>query len=114
MTFLISALSFIANFISGSAARAAAEFVVVRGFYLFLMVTVLPYVLTKLGTTMAAKLFDMASVHMVSLNPLVLETTGMLGWLLDCFEVPYVFTLFMTAYVARYSIKFFKLLIVWK
>lgn len=114
MQYLISAVGWLVTKLASRGAQATAEFIAFRGLYLFLMVTVLPYVLVKLGTGLASRVYDYAATQYGTLNGFVIQGTGLMGWLLDCFQVPYCFTLIMSAYAIRYSVKFFKLLIVWK
>lgn len=116
MQYLAAAIAWIVSFFSQSAVRASAEFLAFRGLYIFLMVTVLPFVIVKLGTGLVGRLYDHASSQLGSgsFSPIILETTGLLGWLLDCFQVPYCFTVIMSAFAVKYSIKLFKLLVVWR
>jgi phosphotransferase system glucose/maltose/N-acetylglucosamine-specific IIC component len=119
MQFIIGALGWLVSRIASSGSRATAEFIAFRALYLFLIVTVLPFVLVKLGTGLASRVYDFAYTQLGTVGDgtmtgFVIQGTGLMGWLLDCFQVPYCFTLIMTAYSVRYSIKFFKLLLVWK
>lgn len=116
MQYLGAAIAWIVSFFSQSAVRASAEFIAFRGLYLFLMVTVLPYVLVKLGTGLVGRFYDyaMAQLGNASFQPFVLQATGLFGWLVDCFQIPYCFTVIMSGFAVKYSIKFFKLLVVWR
>ena len=115
MAVLASIGAWIVAFLTSQTAAAAAEFVAFRALWLFLIVTVLPYVLVKLGSTLSGYVYDYATSHLTTqFSPFTIEATGMFGWLLDCFQLPYIFTVLLTAYSIRFSIKFYKLLLVWK
>lgn len=108
---LFSFFSWLAAFIGKDGVRRATEFTAYRAMYLFLFVTVLPYVLVKVFLLISSYVFNYASTQMDVFSPLVIQTTGLLAWLLNCFQIPYIFTVLMSAYAVRYSIRFFRLLL---
>lgn len=114
MSAIGSALTWIATFLSGRAVAKTAEFIAFKGLYILLLVTVLPFALVKLGTYLSGKIFDYIGAETSFMSPVVFDATGMLAWLLNCFQVPYCATVILSAYVARYSIKSFKLLLTWR
>jgi hypothetical protein len=105
---------FLVGFIGSRAAQKTAEYVALKGLYVTLIVTVLPFALVKMGTYLVSKLFAYIGTETQLLTPVIFDATGMLAWLLNSFQIPFCFSVILSAYVARYSIKTFKILLVWK
>ncbi|MDY0186178.1 MAG: hypothetical protein RBR43_09905 [Desulfuromonadaceae bacterium] len=110
MALISRIITWIAGFLSTSGARDGARIIFIKAWSLFLFVTVIPYVLTVWVTRLGAYVFGLVDSQF-TIQPFYMQFTGMLGWLLDAFQIPYCFTVIMSAYVARYTIKSLRLMV---
>lgn len=113
-TFFTWLASFLVGTKSKNYALQVAQFAALKTFLTILIVTILPYALFKFGSYLFLKFLDLFSSQTASLSPIILDTSGMLAWLLDCFSVPYCMSIIMSAFVIRYSIRMYRFLIFWR
>lgn len=113
-TFFTWIASFLINSKSKGYALQVAQFAALKAFLILLVVTILPYALFQFGSYLFLKFLDVFSAQTAGFSPIVLNTTGMLAWLLDSFSVPYCMTIIMSAFVIRYTIRMYRFLIFWR
>ena len=89
-----------------------AEFTLTRTLWIALFTVVLPYVLTKLGTSAVSYLVDfVVSQFSSNLQPVIYHASGLAAWLLDCFQVPYCISLILSGFALRYTLKIVSIVI---